>query len=75
MPIPQLNVLYISRSATFPCACNQVNKGGIVQLPFLIAAVKPAGNTRGMFSVIPPPVICAMPFTGKAAMSSSKGLT
>ena len=33
------------------------------------------GSTRGMFSTSPPPVMCAMPLTGSAAISASSGFT
>jgi len=32
MPIPMLNVLYISPCSTFPASCNCLNKFGTVQL-------------------------------------------
>jgi hypothetical protein len=34
-----------------------------------------AGSTRGMFSVRPPPVMCAMPFTAILPSTSSTGFT
>jgi hypothetical protein len=34
-----------------------------------------SGSTRGMFSVSPPPVMCAMPFTATFAITASTGFT
>ena len=41
--------------------------GGTVQPRRSIAALVPSGSTRGRLSVMPPPVMCAMPFTQPGA--------
>jgi hypothetical protein len=38
-------------------------------------ALTSAGSTRGMFSVSPPPVMCATPFTFTFAIAASTGFT
>ena len=39
---------------------------------FLIVTLSPSGSILGMFSSSPPPVMCAMPFTGTLEFKSSK---
>ena len=57
IPIPQLKVRSISSVGTFPSRAIQVNISGISHEFKKILADLPSGNTLGMFSVNPPPVI------------------
>lgn len=59
IPTPQLKVRNISDSEIPPCCCNQWNTEGRRQLDTSTTALVSTGNTRGTFSVNPPPVICA----------------
>src|SRR6188508_950553 len=63
MPMPQLNVRYISGADTLPVAASQSNTGSRAQLRRFSVTSNPSGNTRGMLSVSPPPVMCAKPLT------------
>jgi hypothetical protein len=75
MPIPQLNVRAISASWMPPWRCSQSKIGGIGQRARSRRALVPCGSTRGMFSVRPPPVMWARPFTAISARSASTGFT
>ena len=50
MPRPQLKVRAISAASTPPKPASQENTGGTGQEPPSMTALKPSGNTRGMFS-------------------------
>ena len=63
MPMPQLKVRSISRSATLPVCASHLNTGSTGTRARSISAPSPFGSTRGMFSVKPPPVMCASAFT------------
>ena len=56
-----LKVRSMSRSGTSPARCSQAKIGGTVQAERSTTACVPGGSTRGRFSVIPPPVMWAMP--------------
>ncbi|OPZ06955.1 MAG: hypothetical protein BWZ09_00045 [Alphaproteobacteria bacterium ADurb.BinA305] len=77
MPMPQLNTRYISSWFTPPANCSQRNICGSAQVSPSMRAVSSSRRMRGTFSVMPPPVMWAMPLTtpGIARMSSSMGLT
>ena len=45
------------------------NTGGTDQVEASITPPHPSGSTRGRFSVIPPPVMCAIPLTNLASSS------
>ena len=63
MPTPQLNVRSISGSAMPPVAASQRNSGVTGTRARSTRTPSPSGSTRGMFSVKPPPVMCASAFT------------
>src|SRR5690349_5935691 len=63
MPMPQLNVRYISGADTLPAAASQSNTGSRAQLRRCSSTSRPSGITRGMVAVRPPPVMCAKPLT------------
>ena len=75
MPIPQLNVRYISCVATLPACCNHWNNWGNCHALASIWATVLAGKTRGTFSVMPPPVMCAMPLMVNCCSAAKMGLT
>ncbi len=50
---------------------SQPNTGGGVQHSKSISASKPWGSARGVFSVMPPPVMCAKPLTPPAWSAAS----
>ncbi len=60
-PMPMLNARNISASAMPPRAAASWKSGGTVHARESSAAVRPSGSMRGRFSVMPPPVMCAMP--------------
>ena len=60
-PIPMLKVRSMSASGTLPVCCSQLKIAGTCHAERSIAACVPAGSMRGRLSVIPPPVMCAMP--------------
>ena len=59
--MPMLKTRYISSSATSPILWMTLKIGKISQECFLISTARPAGRIRGMFSISPPPVMCAIP--------------
>ena len=59
----------ISSKDKCPLACSSWKIGKIGHEPQLISAETLSGNARGKFSMIPPPVICAMDCTRLAATS------
>ena len=63
--------------STWPSFCSHWNSGGSVQLAASMRAVSSSRRMRGTFSVMPPPVMWAMPFTtpGIACITASIGLT
>ena len=63
MPMPQLNVRSISVSTMPPVAASQRNTGSTGTRASSIRTLRPFGSTRGMFSVKPPPVMCASALT------------
>ena len=62
IPIPQLNVLNNSSSSRCASDLIQLNNLGICQEIFEMTALNSLGITLGIFSVKPPPVICAIAF-------------
>ena len=75
MPMPQLNTRCISSSATLPCRCSQSKIVRRSHVERDRRACIPGGSMRGTFSRRPPPVMCAIPFTGTTCISASTGLT
>src|SRR6185436_18205528 len=75
MPIPQLKVRYISSCGILPARCSHSNTGGWLHVCALSRTSRPCGTTRGMFSVRPPPVMCAKLCTATDLASASSGLT
>src|SRR6185436_14764299 len=75
MPMPQLKVRYISADVMRPVAASHSNTGSLAQLLRSSTTSRPSGNTRGMLSVSPPPVMCAKPFTPTSCASASSDLT
>ena len=69
MPIPMLKTRSISSASTSPVSWRKWKSSGIGQLPIRIRAWVSAGSTRGRLSVMPPPVMWAMPC--RAALPSS----
>ena len=61
MPIPQLKTLNISLSSMFPICLMISNIFGSLIFFLWIQAFTPLGKILGIFSVIPPPVIFAIP--------------
>ena len=59
MPMPLLKVRFISMSSIPAVFCNQANSSVCGQLPLVRCAAMPSGNTRGIFSSKPPPVMWA----------------
>ena len=59
IPIPQLNVRAISSAAIDPPRCSSEKTEGKDQFAVSITAWQLSGITLGIFSIIPPPVICA----------------
>ena len=68
--MPQLKVRSISASVTGPALASQSKTAGRRHDASSTLAPTPGGKTRGRFSVMPPPVICAMPWTGMPSSSS-----
>src|SRR5210317_849712 len=56
MPTPQLNVRRISAVSILPCCCRKSNTAPCSQDVVSIATFSWPCSTRGMFSVMPPPV-------------------
>jgi len=75
MPRPQLNVRCISSRSMLPARCSQSNTAGLGQRRSSITASRPAGSTRGMLPVGPPPVMCAIECTGSSAINASTDFT
>ena len=75
IPIPILNTRYISSSLIVALRRITSKIGGMFQLPHLISALQSAGRIRGVFSVIPPPVICTRPCIGALVASSNAFIT
>ena len=60
-PIPMLNVRSMSSSGTLPGRCSHSNSGGTLHVCRSMTAPRPSGRMRGRLSVIPPPVMWAIP--------------
>ena len=60
-PIPILKVRIMSSPGMLPLCCNHRKIGGTSQADVSITAAVPWGSTRGRLSVMPPPVMCAIP--------------
>src|SRR5262249_7153536 len=60
-PIPMLNGRSMSSSGTRPVVCNHSKSAGTFHRVRSMTACMPSGRTRGRLSVIPPPVMCAIP--------------
>ena len=56
-----LNVRSMSSSGTRPCSSSHWKRAGTCQRDRSTLATTEAGSTRGRLSVMPPPVMCAMP--------------
>ena len=56
-----LNVRIMSSTGTWPRCCSHRNSGGTSHAPASTTAAVPCGSTRGRLSVMPPPVMCAIP--------------
>src|ERR1700733_1679098 len=63
MPMPQLNVRSISLAPILPVAASHLNTGSTETRSSSNETQKPGGKTRGIFSVKPPPVMCASALT------------
>src|SRR3984893_2982311 len=63
MPIPQLKVRSISASVILPLAASHLNTGRIGTRSRSKETAKPSGNTRGILSTKPPPVMWARALT------------
>ena len=61
MPIPMLRARRRSYSGTRPDSPSQRKIAGTRQAVRVTRAAVPGGNTRGRLSVMPPPVMWAMP--------------
>ena len=57
IPIPMLNVRYISDSSRLPACFMYSNTGRAGHVPRSTRAPVPRGSVRGRLSVIPPPVM------------------
>ena len=68
-PMPMLKVRSMSVSGTSPARCSQANSGGTRHAERSTVAWLPAGSTRGRFSVMPPPVMWAIPLIAPDASS------
>src|SRR6185295_10050753 len=62
-PTPMLKARNISSVAMPPRRCSTSKIGGTCHERRSISAAQPSGRMRGRFSVMPPPVMCAIPFT------------
>ena len=67
--MPMLKVRIISSSETWPNARRCSKMGSTGQEPISICAPVALGKMRGRFSVMPPPVMWAMPAVNPAATS------
>jgi hypothetical protein len=65
-----LNVRHISSSGRRPRLFKRRKIGGGVHRLRSMTATHPGGRMRGMFSVMPPPVMWAMPLIGKSFSSA-----
>ena len=65
--MPMLTARRRSISGTEPDSPNQRNKAGVRHDRRSTTAAVPFGSTRGRLSVMPPPVMCAMPLTSPRA--------
>ncbi len=74
-PIPMLKVRRISASSTAAARWMAAKIGGEGHARGSIRARRPAGSTRGRFSVMPPPVMWAIARTRTSRISPSTGLT
>src|ERR1700722_20229234 len=63
MPMPQLKVRSISASVILPLAASHLNTGRTGTRSRSSATAKPSGNTRGILSTKPPPVMWASALT------------
>ncbi len=70
MPMPMLKARYCSSSVTFASLEMAMNTGSTGHVPFFIITFTFFGRMRGMFSMKPPPVRCAMPCTVTPASST-----
>ena len=66
-----LKVRNMSSTGTRPACCSQVKIGGTVHDAASTTAAVPCGRILGRFSVMPPPVMCAIPLIRPPA---SRGL-
>ena len=57
--MPQLKILSMSSFEIFPFSCSHLKISGSCQESKYISTAKCFGNDLGIFSVNPPPVICA----------------
>ena len=73
--MPQLNTRCISALVTLPVRCSQSKIAGRGQLEASRRAASPDGNMRCVFSIKPPPVMCAIPLIWICVISASTGLT
>ncbi len=65
------NARSISSSATFPALARNWNSGGVSQERRSMTARRPSGRMRGRLSVMPPPVMWAIPFTSWRPITGS----
>jgi hypothetical protein len=72
MPMPQLKVRSISCSATLPAAASHLNTASTGTRSRLSATENPGGNTRGILSTKPPPVMWASALTALVPRSVAR---
>ena len=68
-----LKVRYMSASGTSPRSRRKSKIGGTSQRSGSMIAAQPSGRMRGTFSVRPPPVIWAIPFTQPVSITGRTG--
>ena len=69
MPTPILNARNISSARDAAASCSSRKIGGTVHDRRSTSAAHRSGSIRGRFSVMPPPVMCARPFTNPRSSS------
>src|SRR3569833_1233282 len=75
IPIPQMQVRYISAELMRAVFWSHSKTGSRCQLLRSRTTSNPSLKTRGMLSVMPPPVMCARPSTGTCRISSRSDFT